>query len=71
MGPFSFGMLLTLGPWGRVCPFILLNGLEWDIFWCPMGRPVSLGEEVPGSPWSLDLHGPDTLVERIFESAFS
>lgn len=69
LGAIFFGMLLTLGPWGRVCPFVLFILQVGHFFVCPVERPD--GKGATGSPWSLDLHRPDTLVERIFEHAFS
>lgn len=71
MGPFSFGMLLTFGPWERLCPFVLLTCSSWPL-WGAVWKGLSGRlKEGAGSPLSLGLHRPSTLVERIFENAFS
>ena len=70
MGPFSFGMLLTLGPRGRLCPFALLNGSSWAFFGAVWEDLSGRREEVTGSPQSLDLHRPNILLRGYFKMHF-
>lgn len=46
LGAVFFGMLLTLGPWGRVCPFVLFI-VQVGHFFCAVWKGL-IGE---GSNW--------------------